>query len=296
MKTPYNNIFQARMTGYNPITIEDEEHTLKEMLQEVMLYALSKSDFFSQAAFHGGTSLRVLYKLPRFSEDLDFVLKSKDENFKWEHYINKILSVCEQFGIESKVTDKSKTDSNVKKMFLKDNSIGKIIDLKFHHHARKMMRIKFEIDVNPPRGATHEMRYIDFPIDSSILCHDLPSNFSGKLHALLCRTYLKGRDWYDFIWYIKQQTQPNFELLTHALFQNGPWEKQKITANKTWLLSTLESKIKTIDWKKAQEDVKPFLRPLDAESINLWSEAFFTHQLNQFSAQETDSHAGLTDT
>ena len=205
---------------------------MKEILQEIALYALSTTDFFSQALFQGGTALRILYQLPRFSEDLDFLLKNPDSNFKWQTYIEKMFKAFELFSIEPEMIDRGKTNQSIQKLFLKDTSIGKIIHLNFTQHSQKKLTIKFEIDTNPPTGSDEETKFLDFPLDYSILTQDLPSNFAGKCHALLCRPYVKGRDWFDFTWYVARNTSLNFKFLASALQQHGPWEGQNIKLTK----------------------------------------------------------------
>jgi len=276
-----NDIIKSRLSFYNPTTLEDEQSALKEILQDIILYGLSTSDFFRIAAFHGGTSLRILHNLPRFSEDLDFTLLNPDAEFKWKPYMNSIEKTCIEFGVEPEVLDKSKTDSTIQKMFLKDNSIGKIINLRFHHHPHTKFRIKLEIDTNPPAGANSETRFINFPLDAGITAHDLESNFSGKLHALLCRNYIKGRDWYDFSWYTQGKISPNLNLLSEAINQQGPWQEQNIQVDKAWLYSAISKKIKDINWKQASTDVAPFLRSLEKETLKLWSIGFFEDKLSR---------------
>src|SRR5437667_209868 len=147
------NIIEEKLKSYAVKTADDEDHALKEIMQEIAIYSLSSAGFFDKAIFHGGTALRILYGLPRFSEDLDFLLKNPDPNFNWKPYMNGIVSSFKQFGVHPEITDKSRVDSTIKKIFLKDDSIGKMIDLTFVHHSRKKLAIKFEIDTNPPEGS-----------------------------------------------------------------------------------------------------------------------------------------------
>lgn len=275
------DIIDQKLKTYKTSTIEDEEHALKEILQEIALYALATADFFEKAIFHGGTALRILYGLPRFSEDLDFLLKSPNLSFNWEPYIDAIISTCKEYGIQPKITDKSRVDNTVKKMFLKDDSIGKIIDLAFIHHPGKKLKIKFEIDTNPPLGSILDMKYLEFPIDYSVVAQDLSSSFAGKCHALLCREYVKGRDWYDFSWYIAKKTSPNFIFLSNALDQQGPWSRQKNRITVAWFMNTMKQKIESLDWGKAASDVEPFLNIKDRQSLKLWGIDFFIGKLNK---------------
>lgn len=277
-----NDILQTRLSQYPTNSIEEEQYVLKEILQEIILYSLAKKDFFKVAAFQGGTALRILYQLPRFSEDLDFILKESQPTFAWEDYKQAIEHGCRLFGVEPEIVDKSHADKTIKKMFLKDNSIGKIINLQFHHHAWEKLKIKLEIDTNPPVGSTFKINYVEFPIDFPIVAQDLPSLFAGKCHALLCREYVKGRDWYDFLWYVKKKVLPNFKFLTSAINQQGPWCNKNINVTPTRLFDMLEEKIKNIDWKKARNDVLPFLYSIEIDSVSLWSEDFFLEKCSNF--------------
>lgn len=276
-----NPIIDKQLKKYTLQKPADEENALKEILQEVALFALSTTDFFSKAVFQGGTALRILHQLPRFSEDLDFILKKPIKNFQWEKYIEQMKKAFSLYDIIPEIQDREKAKTAVKKMFLKDNSIGKILNLNFHHHAYKKLLIKFEIDTNPPRGSDEEQKYLEFPSDYAIAAQNLPSNFSGKCHALLCREYLKGRDWFDFLWYTAQKTTINFTFLQNAFDQNGPWEKQSVTFNKTWLIKELKNKIVTIDWKKAAYEVENFVNIEQIQSLKLWSDDFFLDRVQK---------------
>lgn len=275
------NIIDERLKTYTANTIEDEEHALKEILQEIAIYGLANANFFDEAIFHGGSALRILYGLPRFSEDLDFLLKSPNPNFRWEPYMDSIIATCKQYGVHPEVTDKSRVSNTVKKMFLKDDSIGKIIDLTFVHHPGKKLAIKFEIDTNPPQGSHLDVKFLEFPLDYSLIAQDLSSSFAGKCHALLCREYIKGRDWYDFAWYVARKVSPNFVFLEHALYQQGPWANQEIIVTSEWFIEAMQKKIKSIDWSKAASDVEPFLNTQDKKSLNLWSIDFFINKLEK---------------
>lgn len=275
------NIIDERLKTYTTNIIEDEEHALKEILQEIALYGLANANFFDKAIFHGGSALRILYGLPRFSEDLDFLLKIPDLHFKWEPYMDAIIATCKQYGVHPEVTDKSRVNNTVKKMFLKDDSIGKIIDLSFVHHPGRKLTIKFEIDTNPPLGSNFDIKFLEFPLDYSIIAQDLSSSFAGKCHALLCREYIKGRDWYDFTWYVAKKIVPNFIFLSHALYQQGSWANQENDITPAWFINAMQQKIHSIDWNKAANDVAPFLNDQDKKTLNLWSIEFFMDKLSK---------------
>jgi predicted nucleotidyltransferase component of viral defense system len=272
---------EERVKQYAPKTTEDEENALKEILQEIALYALATSDFFSKALFQGGTALRILYKLPRFSEDLDFILKTPDSSFGWQPYLDKMFKVFELFGITPEVTDRNKAGALIQTMFLKDNSIGKLLSLQFKQHGDKKLKIKLEIDTNPPLGSHEENKFLDFPMDYRITTQDLSSNFAGKCHALLCRPYVKGRDWFDLTWYLTQKTPVNFSFLQNALQQAGPWVGEIIDVNSTWLFDALMEKIQQISWDLAKTDAIRFVNGPYKESIQLWDAAFFSEKIKR---------------
>lgn len=277
-------IIQQRLAEYKCKTNQEEENALKEITQEVILMALARTGFFRVAEFHGGTALRILYGLPRFSEDLDFALLHTEKNFAWQKYLTAINDELKTYGYDVEIQDRSKVDQAVKKAFLKDNSIGKVLAFNYPNilHLKKI-KIKLEIDTNPPLGAESEIKYLDFPLPFSVLAQTLPSSFAGKIHALLCREYTKGRDWFDFIWYISHQTQVNYVLLTNALKQTGPWHAEEITINKKWLITELQKKINAISWEKVVADVGSFLRPQDQKSLEVWKKEFFISLLDKMS-------------
>ena len=278
-------LIQQRLDSYKASNPVAEEQATKEILQELALYSLWRAGFFEVAAFQGGTSLRILHKLPRFSEDLDFILKQPDPKFEWGGYLDQLLKGLEEFGLQSEVLDKSQMDQNIKKALLKDNSVTNQLSLAFYQgHPDRKLNIKLEIDINPPDGSHFEYSYLDFPLDFEICHRDLSSNFSLKIHALLCRPYLKGRDWYDFNWYVKQNIRPNLPLLQAALIQYGPWKGQKIEIDTDWLNHTLLEKVAAIDWSEATQDVERFLNTAEKESLKLWSSRFFNKKVERLSA------------
>lgn len=275
-------LIQRRLDSYKAGNPVEEAQAVKEILQEVALYALWRAGFFEVAAFQGGTSLRILHKLPRFSEDLDFILKVADDSFDWGNYLPLLVAGLQEFGLQSEVLDKTRMDRNIRVAVLKENSISNQLNLTFYQgHANPMLKIKLEIDINPPAGSGYEYRYLDFPLDFEVCHQDLASNFALKIHALLCRPYVKGRDWYDFNWYVKQRVRPNLPHLQAALHQYGPWQGQSLSVDSEWLHTALLDKIRTIDWNAAAQDVGRFLNPAEKQSLTLWSERFFHSKAEQ---------------
>ncbi len=276
------DLIQKRLDKYSVSNQIEEENALKEIVQEIVLFSLWRTDFFEVAAFQGGTSLRILHGLNRFSEDIDFILHKPTPGFRWQRYLENIAETCEEFGIAPEVLDKQDMDKRVKAALIKDTSIANQLNLRFYNQQRgRKLTIKLEIDANPPGGSGFEYTYLSFPVDYEVCHQDLSSNFALKIHALLCRPYLKGRDWYDFNWYIAQDIAPKIELLKNALIQYGPWQGQDVNVDRTWLVDALREKMTAINWREAAEDVARFLKPIEQKSLQLWSERFYLYKLGQ---------------
>ncbi len=276
-----NDIIKNRLQDYSSATLESQENALKEILQEIILYGLSNSNFFNKALFQGGTALRVLYQLPRFSEDLDFLLKSPDPEFQWKPYLNCIEQALELFSIKSEIAARSRANHAIQRLFLKDSSIGKLLNLDANYFSKKKIMIKLEIDINPPGISVYETKYLDFPMDYSICAQSLSDNFAGKCHALLCRQYLKSRDWFDFSWYISKKIPINLSFLELAINQSGPWHGRHVTIDKKWLVDNLACKIKQINWGKAKSEISRFIDSGYQSSLELWSDLFFLSKLQK---------------
>ncbi|MEK6697288.1 MAG: nucleotidyl transferase AbiEii/AbiGii toxin family protein [Candidatus Deferrimicrobiota bacterium] len=276
-----DRVLSARIRDYAPTNSVEQENVLQELMQHYVLSSLSRAGLFAEAMFHGGTCLRIVYGMNRFSEDLDFLLKRSDPNFRWQGYLESVRKDCEQEGIPFEVQDKSQAGTAVQKAFLKTDSIGKILelDLPFERHQARKIRIKLEIDINPPSGSTFTTSYITFPVTAPMTTQSLESGFALKLHALLCRSYVKGRDWYDFVWYVARKTAPDPDLLSQALRQQGPWAGQPIAVTGHWVRENMEATIRRIDWSAARDDVQRFLPLREQEGLRAWSADFFLHHL-----------------
>jgi predicted nucleotidyltransferase component of viral defense system len=281
-----NDIIRARLASYNPLSQVEQENATKEAIQEIALYALWRAKFFDVAVFQGGTSLRILHKLPRFSEDLDFMLLRPDPHFNWGPYLKALTSTLEEYGLKPEAVAKENMDARIRRAVIKNNSIANQLDMSFADgDPRRKLRIKLEVDVEPPAHSGDEFTYLDFPVDYEVRHQDLASNFALKIHALLCRDYIKGRDWFDFSWYVARGVAPNLPHLEAALRQFGPWSNDPgLAVDPAWLRSALASKIGTIDWLTAASDVRPFLRATEAQSLELWGELLFAAKLDKLIA------------
>jgi len=284
------DIVERRLETYNLKTKEDEINALKEITQEILLYSFYKIGMFEKVCFLGGTNLRIIHGLQRFSEDLEFATTKKDTTFDLHSFLNEALVHINAYGYELSVDKKPPIAKTVQGLFLKDNSIKKILTFKFLQDKRAKIKIKVEVDTNPPEGADNTIEYVDFPFDFPVSSHDLPTLMAGKIHALLCRPYCKGRDWFDFLWYMSRKVAVNMTFLENALHQTGPWSKGKPKVDLTFVSTELKNKIDSIDWKDIRADVRRFLSADGAKSLESWGVPLFTSKLPILSHGLTDKH------
>lgn len=278
-------VLQDRLRTYDARNQLEEENALKEIAQDIALSGLSRAGFFKVAAFQGGTCLRILYGLSRFSEDLDFSLQESVPHFEWAPYIKSLQMELEAYGYKFAIQDRSDAKQNVKTVFLKDDSIGKILVLNHRGPSTsKSIKIKLEIDTNPPKCARFEQKYVDFPVTVPVLSHDLPTLFAGKSHALLCRRWEKGRDWFDFLWYVGRKVPINFDFLGKAIDQLGPWKDQGLRVDQKWFLENLRKRVWSTEWSRQKKDVARFLKTRDLDLLNHWSAEFFLERIDVLSS------------
>ena len=233
-------------------------------------------------AFLGDTDLRIYYGLDRFSEDLDFSLITPNASFDLSQYFSYIENEAKSLGLNFKVEEKVKgIDSNIKSAFLKGGTKKYIIifyendkNLKVIN-PRELIKFKFEIDINPPAYASFENKFRLLPYPYQVKLYDTPSLFAGKIHALLCRGWksrVKGRDLYDYVFYLSKNTKVNLKHLKARMVQTGHFdEKEELTIEK--LKDMLNKKFSSIDYKNAKEDVIAFIK--DKRKLDFWSKDFF---------------------
>ncbi len=287
-----NTILEQMIENYQPSSIEEKRNVIKEVMQEIVLCGLSKSGFFNEAAFYGGTALRIFYNLDRFSEDLDFSLLVKDKDFDLSKYFPKLRETVSSFGLHVDIELKTKTkDSNVKSAFLKGDTIEHFLlfypDEKIQGiNKNEKVKIKFEIDTMPPGMATYETKFRLLPTPYSVKLYDESSLFSGKIHAVICRSWksrVKGRDLYDYVFYLSRNTHFNLPHLREKLIDSGYIdENDKITCDD--VKNMLISRFQEIDYEQAKEDVIPFIK--DISVLNIWSKEFFISITNNLISNE----------
>lgn len=283
-----NDAVKRMLEKYEANTWQGLERALKEVLQEITLVALWRANFFQQAAFHGGTALRILYGLDRFSEDLDFTLLRTDPHFRWEDISRTIIEEIGSYDFDVEVTEKKKNkDSNIQSAFLKANTLQSLINIGLKEenalglHPEKSLRIKIEVDTHPTLGFEVEKQYIKEPFPVSISSVVKPDLFAAKLHAALFRAWkerVKGRDWYDVIWFISKNTPLNLNYFTICMRElNGVKDKETLTS--AHVIDRVYQRIEHLDIEAAKQDVIPYLKkPMIIEE---WSKAFFKHWIQQ---------------
>lgn len=277
-----NPIIDEMLEKYNATNLLDKKNAIKEIMQEIVLCGLSRAGFFEKAVFYGGTALRIFYGLDRFSEDLDFSLRTTDANFDLEKYFPILEREVNALGLNVKIENKVKTfDSAIKSAFLKGNTKEHL--LMFYSDSNlvkginpdEVIKIKFEIDTNPPPFATFETKYKLQPSPYEISLYDLPSLFAGKIGAVLCRAWksrIKGRDLYDYIFYLQKNATFNLKHLQARLVQAGfIYDDKELTLEDVKEL--LNNRFDSIDYEEAKKDVIPFVK--DANVLNVWNANFF---------------------
>lgn len=277
-----HNILSQMLEKYSISTLSDEKNALKEVVQEIALCGLSRAGFFNSAAFYGGTALRIFYGLDRFSEDLDFSLLVPSSDFELSKYFSILESEIRSVGLNFKAEEKNKTnDSFIKSAFLKGNTKEHIMTIYNDSHSytgistNDVIKIKFEVDINPPAFATYENKYRLLPSPYKVKLFDMPSLFAGKLHAVICRAWrnrVKGRDLYDYVFYLSRNASVNLPHLNARLIDSG-FIDDGFELNRNSLISLLRERFSTIDYEQAKQDVLPFIR--DKTKLELWSKEFF---------------------
>lgn len=240
------------------------------------------SRIFQESCFLWGTALRIFYGLDRFSEDLDFSLKAADLDFELKEYIPTLEKEIKSFGLNVSISEKKKIkDSNIRSAFLKGNTKEHMLlfyadeKLATNVAQNEAIKIKLEIDVNPPEYAGFEHKYRLLPVPYEVNLYDMPSLFAGKLHAVICRAWqsrIKGRDLYDFVFYMSRSTPVNLKHIRQRLIDSG-FITEDVECSLDEVKQMLNDRFDSIDFGQAKQDVEPFIR--DSSVLNIWSAEFF---------------------
>jgi hypothetical protein len=277
-----NEAIRQILSTYEVRSVGDSLRALREVMQEIALLGLWRSKFFEKAAFYGGTALRVLYGLDRFSEDLDFSLLEKRKNFDLGDYSEALKRELASFGFAVEIESRPKPASAaIQSAFLKADTRSQMITVEFERGLvqrvprNQVLKIKLEVDVDPPPGFATEVRYLLRPVPFSVRTFSLPDLFAGKMHAVLCRGWksrVKGRDWYDLVWFVAYHPELNLAHLEQRMCQTGHWAgSAPLTAED--LRDLVSKRIEKVDMAQIRSEVEPFVK--DAAALAIWSKEFF---------------------
>ena len=277
-----NEAVRQILATYEIRSVEDSLRALREVMQEIALLGLWRSKFFENAAFYGGTALRVLCGLDRFSEDLDFSLLEKRKNFDLGDYSEALKRELASFGFAVEIESRPKPASAaIQSAFLKADTRTQMITVEFDKGLvqkvprNQVLKIKLEIDVDPPPGFATEVRYLLRPVPFSVRTFSLPDLFAGKMHAVLCRGWksrVKGRDWYDLVWFAAYHPELHLVHLEQRMRQTGHWQgPAPLTAGD--LRDLLSNRIEKVDIDQIRREVERFVK--DPAALAVWSKEFF---------------------
>ena len=280
-----NRALEDMLGAYHPVTPIDWLQAAREVVQEIALLGFWRSGFFEHAALYGGTALRIFHGLERFSEDLDFSLLDKTAATRLDAALSSVKTELAAWGFSFEVESKSSGErTGIESAFLKGNTrinllnIGVESELSRRFPGNQKISIKLELETNPPPHASTEVETHLMPTPFQVRLYDLPSLFAGKLHALLFRSWksrVKGRDFYDFIWYISRRVPVNLPHLEARIKERGNRDLEKLDLPR--LQELLKERFKQVDITAAADEVRPFLR--DPQELELWSESFFVDLL-----------------
>ncbi len=264
------NSFDEMLAYYQIENDTDKLNAIHEVMQQIALAGLAHGGFFQKAAFYGGTCLRIFHGLDRFSEDMDFSLLSPNPKFRLDPYFDAIIEEFKGLGQTVDIQTKKKTaQSTIQSAFLKSNTE----QYNIHLGKDRKIKIKIELDTNPPPGFNTEQKLLLQPTSFYTNCFDLPNLFAGKMHALIFRAWknrVKGRDWYDFEWYVRKNVCMSFSHFCERSRQTGD-SNCEISANN--FLNVLKNRIKTVDIQRMKEDVLPFIK--SPHRLDIWSTDYF---------------------
>jgi predicted nucleotidyltransferase component of viral defense system len=264
------NIYDQMVAEYQQQASTSTPNVEQEVMQKIALAGLSRGGFFKHAAFYGGTCLRLFHRLPRYSEDMDFTLREKNSDVHLEDFFSYIIEEFHLAGHEVVIQKKdilSPLRRGGYKAGFKENT--EVFDIKFQ--TKKTVKVKIEMDTDPPLGFETEDLPLSRPYPFVVRCVALPDLYAGKMHALLYRnwkTRVKGRDWYDFQWYVANSVPLNFEHLQKRIHD---FNDENITKER--FMEMLHEKFSTTDMEAVKQDVRGFI--FDQRDIEVWSNDYF---------------------
>ena len=277
-----NEAVRQMLSSYDVRSVEESLRALREIMQEIALLGLWRSKFFEKGAFYGGTALRVLYGLDRFSEDLDFTLLGKNEGFDLADHSEALKRELASFGFSVEIESRVKpAGAAIQSAFLKADTRTQMITVEFDDalirqvNRNRVLKIRLEVDTDPPAGFTTEIRYLLRPVPFAVKTLSLPDLFAGKMHAVLCREWksrAKGRDWYDLVWFAAYHPELRLGHLEQRMRQTGHWAGPAALTEAD-LRSLMARRIDKIDIDQIRGEVEPFVK--DPAALAVWSKDFF---------------------
>ncbi len=277
-----HSAIQSMLKKYPAKTRDEYVNALKEIIQEIALLGLHRSGFFDLAAFYGGSALRIFHGLDRFSEDLDFSLISPDPAFTLSRHLPTLKDELGAYGLVMRVEEKNKkVQSAIRSAFIKGGTQQHLLMIGPGRPPVEglspgdQIKIKIEVDINPPPGGQTEVRFQLLPLPFSVRVYQLPTLFAGKVHALLCRAWQnrqKGRDYYDYLWYLAHAIPLDLPHLQARMIQSGHLKEDE-TLTEAGLRDRLEARFSQVGIAQIRDDVRPFVA--DPRSLELWSGDFF---------------------
>ena len=278
-----NEAVREMLERYSCQKTGDYVQALREIVQELALLGLWRSRFFEHAAFYGGTALRILYGLNRFSEDLDFSLLAPNRDFDILRYSEALTKEISAFGFDATLTKKAKSlESPIESAFLKMETRRHLLTIGAGDNRVKalpsdqLIKIRLEIDTQPPPAFATETKVVLLPIPFSVRVYSLPDLFAGKMHAVLCRQWknrVKGRDWFDLVWYVGRYPKMHLRHLEGRMRQSGHWDAKR-PFNEGEFRRMAHSTVDRLNVDQARREVIPFVK--DPSTLALWSRPFFS--------------------
>jgi predicted nucleotidyltransferase component of viral defense system len=269
-------MLQQMLSRYQISNDEDHHNAIREVMQEITLAGLYRGGFFAHAAFYGGTALRIFYGLDRYSEDLDFSLLRPQPNFKLEPYFKAVVDELSALGLATEITQKKKSNvTSIESAFLKSTTSTHLLLVDGGDSAGQKIKIKFEVDTDPPLGFNTTEQLLLQPFSFYLKCFSAADLYAGKMHALLYRNWksrVKGRDWYDFEFYVKNHMQLNLQHLSIRAKQSGDIADDRVFT-KDQFVDILRHKIDVLDIESAKLDIRRFIA--DERVLDIWSKQYF---------------------
>jgi predicted nucleotidyltransferase component of viral defense system len=281
-------VIRAFIHRRNPTTVREYDRALREVIQQIALLGLWRAGFFEHAAFYGDTALRIIHGIPRFSEDIDFSLLERKTDFTLEPYLSGLKTELAGFGFQTELSYTNKKNKTVDSAFIKANTRLHLLNISADPllaetvPSNQLVKVKLEVDPDPPEDFSTEAVPLIDPIPFYIRIFSLPDLFAGKMHCVLCRRWrdrVKGRDWYDMIWFLRRETPLHLSHLEQRMIQSDDWNVKR-RLNKDDFIDLYRKRVETTDFKQVTSDVIPFIQ--EPRETEIWGKDFFLSLIDRF--------------